>query len=99
MVAASDEDCRRAEALVGEQSSGNISKAATAVLSNIADGKLVHPTAGLVQALLERGAEVCFARRRSTNVLKIMLDKDQADVRSNLLERAVRNCSLISCYF
>ncbi|KAI1117432.1 hypothetical protein F5Y14DRAFT_447893 [Nemania sp. NC0429] len=93
MVVGSDEDRRRASALVAEQPSGIISKAATSVLCNIADGKLVHPTPGLVQALLELGAEVCFARRRSTNVLKIMLDKDQADVRSNALERAVRNCS------
>ncbi len=93
MMASSSEDRIRAEKLVNEQSASNKSKAATAVLSRVADGTVVHSTVMLVQALLDLGAEVCFQRRKSTNVLKIVLNKDQADVRSNLLERATRNCS------
>ncbi|KAI3338176.1 hypothetical protein F4824DRAFT_509406 [Ustulina deusta] len=92
-MASSSEDRIRAEKLVNEQSASNKSKAATAVLSRVADGTVVHSTVMLVQALLDLGAEVCFQRRKSTNVLKIVLNKDQADVRSNLLERATRNCS------
>ncbi|KAF2962893.1 hypothetical protein GQX73_g10674 [Xylaria multiplex] len=93
IVKASGEEHNRAARLVNEQSSSNISKAATAVLSNVADGTVLHSTVMLVQALLDLGAEVCFQRRKSTNMLKIALNKDQADIRSNLLERATRNCS------
>ncbi|RYC65194.1 hypothetical protein CHU98_g1023 [Xylaria longipes] len=89
----SAEERNRAARLVKEQPSSNISKAATAVLSSIADGTVLHSTAMLVKALLDLGAEVCFQRRKSTNVLKIVLNKDQVDVRSNLLEKATRNCS------
>ncbi|KAI1735934.1 hypothetical protein F4680DRAFT_433574 [Xylaria scruposa] len=93
IVTVSGEEHNRAATLVNEQPSSNISKAATAVLSNVADGTVLHSTVMLVQALLDLGAEVCFQRRKSTNVLKIALNKDQADIRSNLLERATRNCS------
>ncbi|KAJ2998946.1 hypothetical protein NUW58_g158 [Xylaria curta] len=89
----SDEDRNWAGRLVAEQPSRSTWKAATAVLSNVVDGAVAHPTAELVQALLELGAEVCFERRKSSNILKVMLNKDQVDVRSNLLERATRNCS------
>ncbi|OTA85833.1 hypothetical protein M434DRAFT_82425 [Hypoxylon sp. CO27-5] len=68
-------------------------KEATAVLGKIAQGALPTATPGLVQALLDYGADVCLSRRKSTNVLKLMMNKDQEDVRSNLLEEATRNCS------
>ncbi|KAI8946237.1 hypothetical protein F4801DRAFT_583598 [Xylaria longipes] len=74
MMTVSAEERNRAARLVKEQPSSNISKAATAVLSSIADG-----TSGF--------------RDAKAPVLKIALNKDQADVRSNLLEKATRNCS------
>ncbi|KAI1087791.1 ankyrin repeat-containing domain protein [Rostrohypoxylon terebratum] len=67
-------------------------KEATAVLSSIADGTVINATPGLVQALLENDADVCFMRRKSLNRLKIMMGKNQEDIRSNLLERATLNC-------
>lgn len=73
--------------------STNTHKEATAVLARIADGSLPNPTVGLVQALLDYGAEICFARRKSSNLLKMVRNKDQTDIRSNLLEQATKNCS------
>ncbi|KAI1210123.1 uncharacterized protein F4807DRAFT_423888 [Annulohypoxylon truncatum] len=93
MMTVSDEEHSRAKRLVKEQSSSNQQKAATAVLSSVADGTVVPSTVMLVQALLDLGAEVCFQRRKSTNVLKIALNKDQTDIRSDLLDRAIHNCS------
>ncbi|RYP44908.1 hypothetical protein DL768_008684 [Monosporascus sp. mg162] len=68
-------------------------KEATAALDAIAQGAVENATTGLVQVLLDHGADVCFTRRKSSNVLKMMMNRDQKDVRSNLLENATRNCS------
>ncbi|KAI1358631.1 hypothetical protein F5Y08DRAFT_110240 [Xylaria arbuscula] len=80
--------------LAKEHSSSNTAKGATVALSDVVSGTVANSTAMLVRALLELGADVCFERRRSTNVVKAVLNKDQVDVRSNLLERAIRNCSI-----
>ncbi|KAI0973720.1 hypothetical protein F4678DRAFT_459209 [Xylaria arbuscula] len=87
------EDRNRALKLAKERSSSNTTKGATAALSDVVNGTVANSTAMLVHALLELGADVCFERRKSTNVVKAALNKDQLDVRSNLLERATRNCS------
>lgn len=68
-------------------------KAATAALSRIADGAMPNATPGLVQALLDNDADVCFVRRKSANLFKKMMGKNQEDVRGDLLERATLNCS------
>lgn len=68
-------------------------KEATAALSKIADGNVPNATPELVEALLQNHANVCFERRKSSNLLKKMKGKHQADIRSNLLERAILNCS------
>ncbi|KAI0890815.1 ankyrin repeat-containing domain protein [Annulohypoxylon nitens] len=68
-------------------------KEATAALFRIADGTVINATPELVQALLNNDADVCFQRRKSTNLLKIMMGKNQEDIRSNLLEKATLNCS------
>ncbi|RYP60579.1 hypothetical protein DL771_010470 [Monosporascus sp. 5C6A] len=67
-------------------------KEATAALNAIAQG-IENATPGLVQALLDYDANVCFQRRKSSNVFKMITNRDQNDVRSNLLENATRNCS------
>ncbi|XDG03871.1 hypothetical protein ABKA04_003486 [Annulohypoxylon sp. FPYF3050] len=68
-------------------------KEATAALSRIADGNVPNASPELVQALLQNHANVCFERRKSSNLVKKMRGKNQADIRSNLLERATLNCS------
>ncbi|KAI4593901.1 hypothetical protein KJ359_008945 [Pestalotiopsis sp. 9143b] len=69
-------------------------KEATAVLALIAEGKVPNVTSGLVEVLLEQfDADVNFSRRKSNSLWKRMSDKDQNDVRGNLLERAAQNCS------
>lgn len=69
-------------------------KEATAVLALIADGNIPNVTSGLVEVLLEQfDADVNFSRRKSNSLWKRMSDKDQSDIRSNLLERAAQNCS------
>ncbi|KAI0460706.1 hypothetical protein F5B21DRAFT_519402 [Xylaria acuta] len=78
---------------ISEQPTFNKPSAAIAALANIADGKVAQPTPGLVKFLLEYSVEVCFERRKCSNILKIIRNKDLAGVRSNLLERATRNCS------
>ncbi|KAI0420323.1 hypothetical protein F5X98DRAFT_383402 [Xylaria grammica] len=93
LMTPSTEDCNRASKLAKERSSSNIAKGATVALSDIVNGTVANSTTMLVRAVLDLGADVCFERRKSTNVVKAALNKDQVDVRSNLLERATRNCS------
>ncbi|KAH8589027.1 hypothetical protein B0O99DRAFT_524007 [Bisporella sp. PMI_857] len=69
-------------------------KEATAVLTKIAEGVIPNATPGLVQALIDSDADVCLARRKSNSLFKAMRSKDQDDVRSNLLEKAARHCSV-----
>ncbi|KAK5626447.1 hypothetical protein RRF57_002162 [Xylaria bambusicola] len=93
LVAPGTEDRNRAFNLAKERSSSNTGKGATVALSDIVNGTVANSTTMLVRALLDLGADVCFERRKSTNVVKAALNKDQVDVRSNLLDRAIRNCS------
>ncbi|KXJ85653.1 hypothetical protein Micbo1qcDRAFT_127672 [Microdochium bolleyi] len=69
-------------------------KEATDTLKEVALGRIPDATTGLVQALLDYGAEVCYSRRRSNNFWKQIRGKDQTDLRSDLLANAVRNCSV-----
>ncbi|KAI0383583.1 hypothetical protein F5Y04DRAFT_250543 [Hypomontagnella monticulosa] len=101
-VHATDEDYERAEELMQKYRDGETQntrngdftyKEATAVLAQIAQGELPNATLGLVQALLEYDADVCFERRRSRNILKLIANKNQEDIRSTLFEDATRNCS------
>ncbi|KAF4462852.1 ankyrin repeat containing [Fusarium albosuccineum] len=100
LVAASDADFKRAETLMLEYQQG-ISKRvgdefcykdANGVLERIAQGIIVDATPALVQALLEYNASVSVQRFKSTSLWKMMLRKDQSDIRSHVLEQAVRNC-------
>ncbi|KAI2603700.1 hypothetical protein GGR54DRAFT_644552 [Hypoxylon sp. NC1633] len=97
-----DQDYEWADRLMLEQcpdsdlsrkSSGFTYKEATAALSKIADGAVPNATPELVQALLDNDADVCFERRRSSNLFKKMRGKNQEDIRGNLLERATLHCS------
>ncbi|KAI1283276.1 hypothetical protein F5Y07DRAFT_349202 [Xylaria sp. FL0933] len=93
LVTPGTEDRNRAFKLAKERSSSNTGKGATVALSDIINGTVANSTTMLVRALLDLGADVCFERRKSTNVVKAALNKDQVDVRSDLLDRATRNCS------
>jgi hypothetical protein len=69
-------------------------KDANAVLEQISRG--LHPSATppLVLSLItEHGGNVSLSRVKSENIIKVLQDKDQKDVRSNILQQAVRNCS------
>lgn len=100
MVEATDEDYTLADSLMTQYChemekripSSFTYKEATAVLANIARGEVAGATPGLVQALLDSDADVCFERRRSTNVLKVVMNRNQEDVRSNLFTDATKNC-------
>ncbi|KAK7963488.1 hypothetical protein PG988_010462 [Apiospora saccharicola] len=74
-------------------SNGASYKEATAALNAICQGSLPNATPGLVQALLDNDADVVRQRRKSTNLMKQLLKRDQEDVRSRLVEDATRNCS------
>ncbi|RYP66702.1 hypothetical protein DL770_008757 [Monosporascus sp. CRB-9-2] len=96
-LGAAEEDYNLAEELMSRYATKRGSrfsyKEATAVLGAIAQGNIENATPELVQVLLEYNADVCFQRRKSSNILKMMTNRDQNDVRSNLLENATRNCS------
>lgn len=69
-------------------------KDSTAALEQISLGRVPTVTPGIVLALVEMyEADVCFSRRKSTNFLKAFQDKDQEDVRGQVLEKAATNCS------
>lgn len=68
-------------------------KDSTAVLALVAEGSITNATPGLVAALLEYDADVNLKRRKSSSLWKRISDKDQSDIRSNLLELATQNCS------
>ncbi|KAK0735350.1 hypothetical protein B0T21DRAFT_411986 [Apiosordaria backusii] len=69
-------------------------KDANAVLASIADGKVPNATPALVKALQTNfQANASIERRKSTNLFKVIIGRDQEDIRSNVLERAVQNCS------
>jgi ankyrin repeat protein len=68
-------------------------KEATVALAKIAEGTVADVTPGLVVALLKYDADVNLKRRKSSNLWKRISDKDQIDVRSNLLEMATQKCS------
>lgn len=68
-------------------------KDANPVLTRIAQGSIKDATPGLVQVLLDNGADVRMARRRSTNIFKRIMCKDQVDIPNNIIEQATRNCS------
>ncbi|KAK4173670.1 hypothetical protein QBC36DRAFT_359397 [Triangularia setosa] len=79
----------------GRKSKGEFSyKDANAILASIADGKVLNATPALVKALQTNfKANASIERRKSTNLFKVMTGRDQEDIRSNVLERAVQNCS------
>ncbi|KAH6648966.1 hypothetical protein BKA67DRAFT_648915 [Truncatella angustata] len=97
-VRVTEDDFNRAEVLMGEHCiTANKSrrpgqKEATAVLASVIHGKVPCASSGLVEALLEYGAEVCFERRKSTNILKMVMSKDQEDIRSDIFAEATRSC-------
>ncbi|KAK8119802.1 ankyrin [Apiospora kogelbergensis] len=68
-------------------------KEATAALHQICQGGIPNATPGLVQVLLDNDADVLHQRRKSTNLMKRMLNQNQEDIRSSLFEDATRNCS------
>lgn len=74
-------------------SSGLSDKEATAALNHVCQGMVPNATPGLVQALLDYGADVVCARRKSTNLWKKLRDRDQEDIPSRLVEDATRHCS------
>ncbi|KAF7530889.1 hypothetical protein G7054_g9424 [Neopestalotiopsis clavispora] len=96
-VRRTQQDEQRARELMNAQSHSNSDftyKEATAVLTLIAEANIDNVTPGLVQVLLDDfDADVNLKRRRSNSLWKRMSDKDQEDVRGNLLERATINCS------
>lgn len=91
------QDEQRAIELMNAQSHSNSDftyKEATAVLALIAEASIEDVTPGLVQVLLEDfDADVNLKRRKSNSLWKRMSDKNQEDVRSNLLEKAALNCT------
>lgn len=75
-------------------SSSISSKDSTAVLEQISLGRVPAATPGVVLALVEMfEADVCFARRKSTSLMKALQEKDQEDVRGQVLEKAASHCS------
>jgi hypothetical protein len=75
-------------------SSSISSKDSTAVLEQISLGRVPAATPGVVLALVEQfEADVCFARRKSTSLMKALQEKDQEDVRGQVLEKAASHCS------
>jgi hypothetical protein len=91
---ATDEDRSWAQRLISEHSTtNNRFKTSTAVLANIVRGGISNATPGLVEALYEEGADVNWERRRSSNLVKMLTGRDQADVRSRFLEDAIVHCS------
>ncbi|KAK0659163.1 hypothetical protein QBC41DRAFT_48303 [Cercophora samala] len=79
----------------GRKSKGEFNyKDANAVLASIAEGKVPNATPALVYALQsDFDANASIKRRKSTNLFKVMTGRDQEDIRSDVLERAVKNCS------
>lgn len=64
------------------------------MLEHISLGRVPAATPGVVLALVERfQADVCFARRKSTSIMKALQEKDQEDVRGQVLEKAATHCS------
>lgn len=100
-IQASDDDHRRAQELMQQQrlelnksaSAPFTHKDANLALAKVARGGVADATVGLVQSLLDYGADICFARRKSTSMWKAILNKDQEDIPSDALEHATRNCS------
>ncbi|KAF7541975.1 hypothetical protein G7Z17_g11844 [Cylindrodendrum hubeiense] len=100
-VEATDEDHERAIELMLQYRTESRRRAsstfgikdANAALERVVQGSVSNATTGLVQALLDNGADVRIARRRSTNLFKIIMRKNQVDIPSNALEQATRNCS------
>lgn len=94
---ASEDDCSWAkEVMAGfakHKSDGVSYKEATAALNYICQGLVPNATPGLVKALLDNDADVVRQRRRSTNLMKQLLKRNQEDIRSRLVEDAARNCS------
>ncbi|KAH7196372.1 ankyrin repeat-containing protein [Fusarium flagelliforme] len=68
-------------------------KDANGVLAKIAQGIILDATPGLVHALFTYKANVSIARFKSTNLWKSIVGKDQVDIRSHVLEQALRTCS------
>ncbi|KAH7318059.1 hypothetical protein B0I35DRAFT_478596 [Stachybotrys elegans] len=97
----STDDQRRSHELMnqyrvesGKSRSGEYTiKDANPVLSKICRGQVAGCTPGMVQALLNQGADVNFERRKSTSLLKRFQEIDQDDVRNHILKDAMRNCS------
>ncbi|RYO80341.1 hypothetical protein DL764_009908 [Monosporascus ibericus] len=69
-------------------------KEANPVLARIIADSANPPSAGLVQALLEHGANVSIARPKSKSLFKKVIRKDQREVRSDLLSQATQNCGI-----
>lgn len=96
--AINEDDCSWArEVMAGfakPNSDGTLSyKEATAALHHICQGGIPNATPGLVKVLLDSDADVLHQRRRSTNLVKRLLNRNQEDIRSRLVEDATRNCS------
>lgn len=99
----SDRDIDEAERLMTEarmQSTGRSwssslsSKDSTAAVEKISQGLVPTVTLGVVLALVETfEADVIFARRKSSSLVKAFQDKDQEDIRGQVLENAAKNCS------
>lgn len=68
-------------------------KEANPVLAKVVGGFFPNATPGLVQALLDNGANICIERPKSNSLLKRLTGKDQVDVPSNLLAQATRTCT------
>lgn len=84
---------------IGSRKSSSLGmKHANAVLERIAEGDVQNLTAGLVQALIDLGGDVCLKRRKSSNLFKRMKRKDSEDVPSDLLKKATMNCPVEIIY-
>ncbi|KAH7137366.1 ankyrin repeat-containing protein [Dactylonectria estremocensis] len=100
IIKPTSEDYERANALMflkvtgsGRGSTSFGIKHSNPVLTDIAQGLVANPSLGLITALLQYGADVRIARRRSTNLFKRMVSKDQVNIPNNVVELATRNCS------
>ncbi|KAH7133730.1 ankyrin repeat-containing protein [Dactylonectria macrodidyma] len=100
IIEPSSDDYERANTLMlhkragtGRDSTSFGIKHSNPVLTDIARGDVSNPSLGLITALLQYGADVRVARRRSTNLFKRMISKDQVDIPNNVVELATRNCS------
>ncbi|RSL96436.1 hypothetical protein CDV31_013472 [Fusarium ambrosium] len=97
----SDNDRQRARELMSEYQAetnqrvgdGFTYKDANGVLDKIAQGIILNVTPALVDTLFAYNANVSIRRFKSTSWWKVVIRKDQDDVRSHVLKQAISTCS------